>query len=58
VRLEDEDDPALALLCRLGEGNVDMTSGVGGWEVVNRPGRTPVTRWRRPRGCASTCRCG
>jgi hypothetical protein len=46
VRLEDADDPASTLLCRLGEGNVDMTSGVGGWEEVNRPGRTPVTRWR------------
>jgi hypothetical protein len=46
VRLEDEDDPSLALLCRLGEGNVDITNGVGGWDVVRRPGRNPVTRWR------------
>jgi hypothetical protein len=46
VRLEDEDDPGIALLCRLGEGNVDLTAGVGGWDVIRRPGRTPVTRWR------------
>jgi nucleoid-associated protein YgaU len=46
VRLEDDDDPSMALLCRLGEGNLDLTSGIGGWDVVRRPGRTPVTRWR------------
>jgi hypothetical protein len=46
VRLEDADDPGMALLCRLGEGNVDLTAGIGGWDVIRRPGRTPVTRWR------------
>lgn len=46
VRLEAEVDEALALLCRLGEGNVDMTQGVGGWDEVDRPGRTPISRWR------------
>jgi hypothetical protein len=46
VRLEAEVDEALALLCRLGDGNVDLTSGVGGWEEVDRPGRTPISRWR------------
>lgn len=46
VRLEADADPGLALLCRLGEGNIDLTSGIGGWEEVDRPGRTPVSRWR------------
>jgi hypothetical protein len=46
VRLEAEADAALALLCRLGEGNLDMTQGVGGWDEIDRPGRTPVSRWR------------
>jgi hypothetical protein len=50
VRLEDTEDPGRALLCRLGEGNVDLVAGPGGWEEVNRPGRTPVTRWRHAAG--------
>src|SRR3954452_513713 len=46
VRLEFEGDRSLALLCRLGEGNLDLTQGVGGWDEVDRPGRTPISRWR------------
>jgi hypothetical protein len=46
VRLENEDDSGMALLCRLGDGNLDLTAGIGGWDEVKRPGRSPVTRWR------------
>jgi hypothetical protein len=46
VRLEAEGDRTLALLCRLGEGNLDLTQGIGGWDEVDRPGRTPISRWR------------
>lgn len=36
----------LRLLVRLGEGSPQVTGGVGGWEVVGRPLRRPLTVWR------------
>jgi hypothetical protein len=27
----------MALLCRLGDGNLDLTAGIGGWDEVKRP---------------------
>lgn len=36
----------LLIRARLGEGEVDVTGSVGGWENVPRPGRRPLTVWR------------
>lgn len=38
----------LKVSCRLGDGEVEVTGGGGGWEAVPRPGREPLTVWRGP----------
>lgn len=36
------------LSVRLGDGDVLISGGGGGWEAVTRPGRRPITVWRGP----------
>jgi nucleoid-associated protein YgaU len=46
AKLTVADDQALTLICELGERAPLVTQGYGGWEEVDRPGRTSLTAWR------------
>ena len=41
----NSDDPELHVSCRLADTKPDV-SGFGGWEVVERPRRKPLTSWK------------
>lgn len=44
--LRAEDDPALSVVCEIGERMPTPTQGYGGVEEVDRRGRTALTSWR------------
>jgi hypothetical protein len=46
ARLTADDDPALTVICELGDAAPLITQGYGGWEEVDRPGRESITTWR------------
>lgn len=46
IRMRPEDDPDLVLLVELGNAHPRPTQGLGGgWQVIDRPGRTGITYW-------------
>lgn len=46
IELRAQGRPSARFLARLGDGSATPSGGVGGWEVVNRPRRRPLTNWR------------
>ena len=46
IELRAQGRPGLRFLARLGDGPAVPSGGVGGWEVVGRPRRRPLTAWR------------
>jgi hypothetical protein len=46
ARLTADDDPALSVVCELGDGFPAVTDGYGGWDTVDRPHQTSITTWR------------
>jgi len=42
----NSDDPALHVSARLADQRPDLQTGFGGWEVVERPRRKPLTSWK------------
>lgn len=46
VELKAENRTDLLIQVRLGDGDVKVSGGVGGWDAVGRPLRTPMTVWK------------
>ncbi|HEX6781576.1 MAG TPA: hypothetical protein VF125_06030 [Solirubrobacterales bacterium] len=46
IELRAQGRLGLRFLARLGDGPAVPSGGVGGWEVVSRPRRRPLTAWR------------
>jgi hypothetical protein len=45
VRMTPEDDTDVAVRVELGDPFPQVTQGVGGWNIIDRPGRTGITHW-------------
>lgn len=46
VKLAAPDEHGLSIICELGENAPNITQGYGGWEEIERSGRTALTFWK------------